>query len=820
MPHLKALPVCILTVLLAGEAIAASPRLTMVLPHGGQRGTEVDVQFQGSNLQDAQELMLYDRGVEVVSLEAPADANGALVKARLRIAADCPLGTQRLRIRTATGLSDLQNFHVGPFPVMEEAEPNTEFNSPQPVPLNTTIHGRIDSEDVDHFAVECKQGDRLSVEVFAERLGIPRFGYYFDPYIAILDSRRFELAVSDDHALAWNDGVLSVIVPEDGTYIVQIRDASYAGDGLAYYLLHIGTFPRPLSIVPSGGRPGETLTVTFRGDPAGDFERQITVPETPLERFGIEAEDERGVAPSLHPFRISDLDNVIEVEPNSTPAEATAGPAPAAFNGVIGEPGDVDYFRFPAKQGQVFDIEAYARRSRSPLDSVVYVCNADGGILAGNDDSRGPDSYFRWQAPADGDYLILIKDHLDAGSPEHAYRVEVTPVQPKLVASTVDFERYVQPQIVVPQGGGRGVQVSVNRQDVGGPVNFTGEGLPDGVSVECPEGWRNDGVMPVVFYAAPEAPLAGSYSKVSVGLADPNQPNLQLAGPLKQDVLMILGENQVYVWTEEILRLPVVVSQAAPFQVRIEEPRVPLVRGGSMNLKVVAERTGDYTGPIQVLLLQNPPGVGSAGSVQIPEGQTEALIPVNANGDAPVRVSEIAVRAIATVGNGVIETCSPAVPLAVEEPYVTLEFHAAAVEQGKETPLLVTVTKRKDFDGEAQTVLYGLPPNAVAEPLKLTHDTQELVFTIKAPPETPAGNNQNLFCQILIPENGDQIVHNLGTGRLRVDPPPPMPVAQSEPAPMAEPMPEAAPPRPLSRLEQLRLEQKKRDEAQRSGEGG
>jgi len=192
---------------------------------------------------------------------------------------------------------------------------------------------------------------------------------------------------------------------------------------------------------------------------------------------------------------------------------------------------------------------------------------------------------------------------------------------------------------------------------------------------------------------------------------------------------------------------------------------------------------------------------------------------MNANGDAPVRMSPIAVRAIATVGNGTVESCTPFVPLQVEEPYFSLEFQAAAVEQGKETPLLVKVTKRKDWEGEAQTTLYGLPPNATTDVLKLTKDTAELVFTIKATPEAPAGNNQNLFCQVLIPEAGETIVHNVGTGRLRIDPPPPMPAATPEPAAAPMPVAQAEPPKPLSRLEQLRLDQKKRDESQKGGGG-
>ena len=52
---------------------------------------------------------------------------------------------------------------------------------------------------------------------------------------------------------------------------------------------------------------------------------------------------------------------------------------------------------------------------------------------------------------------------------------------------------------------------------------------------------------------------------------------------------------------------------------RIVEPKVPLVQNGSMNLKIVAERKPGFTAPITILPLFNPPGVGSASSVVIPD---------------------------------------------------------------------------------------------------------------------------------------------------------------------------------------------------------
>ena len=70
--------------------------------------------------------------------------------------------------------------------------------------------------------------------------------------------------------------------------------------------------------------------------------------------------------------------------------------------------------------------------------------------------------------------------------------------------------------------------------------------------------------------------------------------------------------------------------KSAPYTIEIVEPKVPLVRGGSMGLKVVAHRKPGFKAPIAVYLPWNPPGVGSSGGVTIPEGRTRPSIPMNA----------------------------------------------------------------------------------------------------------------------------------------------------------------------------------------------
>src|SRR5262245_54530679 len=184
--------------LLGSTAQAASPSLTALRPVGGQRDSELEVLFSGARLGDAQEILYYQPGISTISLTKVDDNN---VKAKLKIAADAPVGLHDIRVRTATGLSELRTFSVGPFKEVAEVEPNNDFAAPQPIPMNIAVSGIADNEDVDYFVVEAKKGDRISAEVEGMRLGLT----LFDPYVAIINKKRFELASNDEAALLWQD---------------------------------------------------------------------------------------------------------------------------------------------------------------------------------------------------------------------------------------------------------------------------------------------------------------------------------------------------------------------------------------------------------------------------------------------------------------------------------------------------------------------------------------------------------------------------------------------------------------------------------------
>src|SRR5207302_1329946 len=116
-------------VLFCGKSSAASPSLTAIQPRGGQRGTEVAVTFSGTRLGDAQEVLVYYPGIAVKKLEA---VNDTTLKVTFTVTPDCRLGEHAFRVRTASGVSDLRTFWVGALPIVEEIEPNSEFDKPQP----------------------------------------------------------------------------------------------------------------------------------------------------------------------------------------------------------------------------------------------------------------------------------------------------------------------------------------------------------------------------------------------------------------------------------------------------------------------------------------------------------------------------------------------------------------------------------------------------------------------------------------------------------------------------------------------------------------
>ena len=392
---------------------AASPDLSTSIPRGGQRGSDVKVTFYGNRLDDAQEVIFHEPGIAFKDLKV---LDAKKVEATLTIAPDCRLGEHHLRLRCASGISYARNFWVSQFPNVAEVEPNDDFDAPQKIDLNVTIEAEAKSEETDYYLVTAKKGQRLSVEIEGLRINNITNNIAIDPFVTILNKDRFELASADGSALLKQESILQVEIPEDGEYIVEVRDSAYQGRGR--YRAHIGTFPRPTGIYPAGGQAGSDVEFSLVGDIKGDYKTKAKIPARTAEgTVGVSGENGGQFPPSPNYVRISDFGNVMEVEPNNSHTEVKDVAAlPQAFNGILEKEGDIDYFKFSAKKGERFRFRVFANAIGSPVDPVMNIYDAKMKSLGGSDDADGTkDSRVDFNSPADGEYFVRIKDMLDRG---------------------------------------------------------------------------------------------------------------------------------------------------------------------------------------------------------------------------------------------------------------------------------------------------------------------------------------------------------------------------------------------------------------------
>lgn len=794
--------------LLLQSAFSSSPSLGSIIPRGAKRGTEVELNFNGDRLDDAVEILFYSQGFTVTELTPGGSAKH--LKAKIAISPETELGEHLMRIRTKSGLSGVKSFWVGQFETVPEKEPNSEFATPQTIPFNSTIEGVLENEDVDYYVIEAKKGQRVSAEVEGIRLG----NAFYDPYVAILNMERFELAASDDTALLLQDSTTSIVAPTDGKYVVQIRESSYTGNGACRYRLHVGSFPRPIAVYPAGGPAGNDLEVKLIGDSTGESKQTVKLPDSPDPRFKIYSNSDGLLSPSPNIIRVSAFPNVLEAEPNNNRNQATASdaPLPLALNGIIENPGDEDWFKFNATKGQRFIFRAHAKSIGSPLDPILNIYGPDKKHISGNDDADNKqDSKIDFTAALDGEFAIRIRDHLKKGGTNYVYRIETESIAPSLGLTIPYFGRadYQSRQMIYVARGNRFVtRINAGRSNFGGDLIFEASGLPEGIKLMS-NGMHasiNSGL--IGFEASLEAPVAGTLTDL---IAKHAEPDKNISGNFSQPLDFVLGppNNTVY-YKSTAKKLAVAVVEEIPFKVDIVPPIVPLVRNGTLALKVTATRKEGFDAPITVRMLWHPPGIGSQPTLQIPKGKNEVIYTINANGSAAIRTWHIAVMGESDAGKGQILASSNLTPVTVAEPYLGMKIEMAAVEQGQDGSVICKLTHATPFEGKATIKLLGLPAKVTAPEMEIDKGMTEISFPIKIAADSPKGQHKNLFCHLNIPQSETLIPHNVGHGGvLRIDAPPkkpaPKPVKKEAPKVVAKVKPKA---KPLSRLEKLRLEAK------------
>jgi hypothetical protein len=462
----------LLSLLLASPCLAQGS-LSRVFPNGGQRGTTVDVAFEGKDVPESATLMVEGAGVRGV---------GPFVKGvgKIEIAADAEPGARQVRLAGAKGVTSPRPFAVGTLPELPEKEPNnTAAQSQRLEKLPVTINGTLVTRpDLDLFTISMKQGECLVVAGESRSLGAAT-----NLLVRIRDPKGQEVMSQVDYRT--RDPLLGFTAPGDGDYTVELSDVLNNYSNIDNSYVYRVTFTKGAwidSVFPPGAQRGVTTRVAFTGwnldgkPGPGRLDADIAVPQDAAARYPISA----GGAGNRVLLQTSDIPGVAEVEP---PAGVTAAPQvlslPVTVSGTFGARGDVDTYQFTAKAGDRLRLDVDARELGSFADALLAVRDAAGKLLTTADDAEGTrDPRLLWTAPAEGIYKVVLRDVASGsrGGPEYFYRLTIAPPAPELRATTAD------PTLLLKPGQKLEVTVKVNVSELSEPVVISAEGLPVGVT--------------------------------------------------------------------------------------------------------------------------------------------------------------------------------------------------------------------------------------------------------------------------------------------------------------------------------------------------
>jgi hypothetical protein len=154
--------------------------------------------------------------------------------------------------------------------------------------------------------------------------------------------------------------------------------------------------------------------------------------------------------------------------------------------GRIEAPSDLDCYSLVLKKGEKITFEVIARRQMSNLDAFLRILNEQGQPLREDDDGVFgrlvyADTFLEsWEAPADGKYIVEIRDGLLRGGTGFEYALKVTRSEPYYLLQTDSDKTQLTPGTY-----GSIFARIVRKNGFAGEVQLHIDGLPEGVTATC-----------------------------------------------------------------------------------------------------------------------------------------------------------------------------------------------------------------------------------------------------------------------------------------------------------------------------------------------
>lgn len=608
----------------AGFGQTPYPEITHVMPNAVERGkaSEVTVIARQAERGFAGASQVYFQGEGLVAEVLPRQEKDPVdrLKVKVTVAPNAPLGMREMRVATGHGISSLGEILVVDHPVvLEKAEPHGTPDQAQPIAIGQVVSGTLNAkEQVDLYKFTAKAGQDVTFVMTSHRFYFKRHdqNVNVDPIVVLSDASGREIASNDDYY--FGDPMLHHRFEQAGEYYVTVRDVDYSGAAHFNYALLLTDRPYVTSIFPMVIAPTGPRSFTAGGFQLanGPLEPRDLPTPAPTGTHAVQLTS-NGVATNAVAVEVTDLPIQTEAEPNDD--RTAAKPVPTirmVLSGRMDQPNDVDSYAFSLKGGRPVRFEVKARRNGSTLDSNLRIVNEQGAVLAANDDApRSKDSLLTYTPPADGTYILQVRDLLYRGGPSFGYVISSCYDEPDFDVTCDDDRAGISPGGAVPW-----FVRATRRTGFAGPIEVRVEGLPPGVTVNpltIPPS-MTDGCL--VLQAAADAKPASArvrvIAKASVNGMDGKPHDVERQVQPLQEMYMGGGGRAVCPVETHVVQVCPVDDIAA---VKVSPNTLTLKPGEQVTLDVEVVRRANYKGRVTLdLQLQHlgsifgnpvPPGV-------------------------------------------------------------------------------------------------------------------------------------------------------------------------------------------------------------------
>jgi hypothetical protein len=557
------------------------------------------------------------------------------VTVEVDVSADAELGPVSFRLQNYLGTSPADTILIEPkIMLVGDKEPNDTPEQAVEAVLPGVLTGEITrAGDVDMFRFSVRAGDQIAFENPSARAGSG-----LQPVVSILGEDRAVLREENKTQFVHR-------FEKAGTYYVRVTDYQQGGSMRHFYRIRTGEFefaaPEPdrLAVeltLPELPKP-EIAAATTNSTAAAA--QPVAIPATvsgklagpQYFRFAAK-KGQKVIIETIARRNGSDLDSAVEIlDRDGKPIEIATVRAVAETTLVLRDHGSADRgMRLASPSGLMvgdylmvgneiiridslppgpdddFQMESFAGQrvahfgtssEAHAVDRSVYKVQihpagakfAPNGLplvrlYASNDDGArgvGKDSYLEFTAPADGEYLVRLRDVSGSGNNE-PFRLALRNPQP-------DFRLTVNPlNPNVPVGGSIPVTVTALRRDgFDAPIDVTIEDLPAG-------------------FKAARARIAPGQILTTVILSADADATLELAAPLK-----VAGRaNGTTRYANPDDKLALIALMPKPDLVVAAQTReVTLEPGRSADVRLAITRQNGFIGRVPIQVRNLPPGV-------------------------------------------------------------------------------------------------------------------------------------------------------------------------------------------------------------------